>query len=402
MPAMCGRRAIGGERGAALEVDQHQRQPLRRVGRSASAEHQGAQQSRTCPTRWRRRIRPCGPMPPWADSLRSSSTAWPSPPTPIGTRSSSRWRAGRHVAGRSSSAGSATPRISGSPTVSASPSSAAVARRCSRSGASARATAGPAHRRRGRAVNVRAAQTVTRPVVAISIRRVDVLGLLPARVEQRDHVDAEVGQRHRASGGDRCCRPAVPHRRRPRRGADRRPAAAGRCRRSSRASRSAASSSAIAATLEVDAARPDVAVEGARAARAAATSPSPSRAAVSSERTTRDVDVVGAVQRDAAAARLVASSRRFAGAPMTLACPSRRGGRAGSAGRGGSRTCSAAAPGPSGGTRGRSRCGRPVSASRVEPGGQRHVTGADRRSVEEVVMGRFDAPTAASGSLADV
>ncbi len=54
-------------------------------------------------------MRPCGPMPPWADSLMSSSTMRPSAPSPIGTRSRLRGARGRHSAGISRWRGSATP-----------------------------------------------------------------------------------------------------------------------------------------------------------------------------------------------------------------------------------------------------------------------------------------------------
>ncbi len=54
--------------------------------------------------------RPCGPMPSWAASLRSSITGEPSSPTPIGTRSRSAWDRGRQV--RPTSTDAASPRFS--------------------------------------------------------------------------------------------------------------------------------------------------------------------------------------------------------------------------------------------------------------------------------------------------
>ena len=53
--------------------------------------------------------RPCGPMPPCADSLMSSSTGCPPAPTPIGTRSRSRGARGRQLIAGSSVRGSPMP-----------------------------------------------------------------------------------------------------------------------------------------------------------------------------------------------------------------------------------------------------------------------------------------------------
>ena len=84
---------------------------------------------------------PCGPMPPWADSLRSSSTTPPSGPDPDRHPQQVVHDRLRQVCRASSRAGSGTPRISGSPTVSvkASPSSRGP-RADSRSGDSCRAS----------------------------------------------------------------------------------------------------------------------------------------------------------------------------------------------------------------------------------------------------------------------
>ncbi len=82
-------------------------------------------------------ISPCGPIPPCADSFRSSITALPEPPTPIGTRSNSRGARDLQVTPGSRPATSGTPRISGSPTVPLSPPE--VSALTSRSGAHCRA-----------------------------------------------------------------------------------------------------------------------------------------------------------------------------------------------------------------------------------------------------------------------
>ena len=76
------------ERGAALEVDEHEVQRLGRVG-GGQTEHEGAQDSSLLPDPVAPMQSPCGPLPPSADSFRSRTTAAPRSSTPIGTRNRS-------------------------------------------------------------------------------------------------------------------------------------------------------------------------------------------------------------------------------------------------------------------------------------------------------------------------
>ena len=89
---------------------------------------------------------PCGPMPPWADSLMSSTTGAPSASLPIGTRSRSRGARGRHRSRTLTARASAMPSRLVSVVVAARKSPAAAPDDNGRSGASCLASASAATR----------------------------------------------------------------------------------------------------------------------------------------------------------------------------------------------------------------------------------------------------------------
>ncbi len=197
--------------------------------------------------------RPCGPMPPCADSLRSSTTVLPVAPTPIGTRRRSRRARARHVRTRSSLAGSATPRMSGRPTVSLSPSSLAssIVRR---SAESTRAMAAATPSGGMSRVNGSSRESsLTEPSVPSSMRSLTVSGSWRAESSSDTTCTPRAASGTCGSGDVRCCpgwRPSPSTiTTRCEVGPDDPPRE--RCARSSRASSSAARSSVMAGTSDV-------------------------------------------------------------------------------------------------------------------------------------------------------